>query len=62
MLFDLLELVMTEKSKLLIDIPEFVNGEIYVRYIKKYFINVRLASSRLLPYSNVVGGARNLNT
>ena len=34
MLFDLLELVMKERSKLLIDISELVNGEIYVRYMK----------------------------
>ena len=30
-LLDMLELVMKESSKLLFDIPELVNGEIYVR-------------------------------
>ena len=34
MLFDVLELMMKERSKLLIDIPELINGEIYVNYMK----------------------------
>jgi hypothetical protein len=34
MLFEMLELVMKERSKLLFDIPELVNGEIYVHCLK----------------------------
>jgi hypothetical protein len=41
MLFDLLELVMKERSKLLIDIQELVNGEIYVCYMKNRLLHER---------------------
>jgi hypothetical protein len=34
MLFDLLELVIKQRSQLLIDIPKLVNGKIYELYIK----------------------------
>jgi hypothetical protein len=33
MLFDMLELVMKEMSKLLVDIPKLINGDIYIRYM-----------------------------